>query len=605
MGDKSPEEKKRRGRPPKNKNTIDINESSPQIQMSEEPKREATYGYGDISKKMRQIFGKMQANNIPYSNYAAAINRQKDGLYNSIFLSNPYLQNERIKKSNTDPILHNKSEIRKAFENVNSNELEFRQTSMALYYSNYVYGNLLRLNRDVPQFFHYVIPQDIKKEEFRKEEFKKEIRFVNDILDKFNLPFSFKNIALQTSQEGKTSYVFRTSCDKNKKIVDYALLQKLPPEHVKYTGYGSDSPLIVSFNFLMFLDPRYNINQWPSWFGDIWKKLQEEQIINLNNPKLDTINLKKINGSNYQFEGVNGTYFLYVELPQDLVYTFGQDFSNPLAMPEYVGLFEDLTDLDAYKIIQSQSVLTNITSILTSEVPVEKDAKGGSDAAILSPEVIMGLEGDCAQAVNSTVYPFFGPLQNFKLHQVDNIPNAMDIVLENLRNLISTAGVSGLVATTDKPSIAMIKAAQYLFESKMEYLNTQFEKFLNIVINKYFGLKHRYKVVVWGGCYTWRDEVGQLKDLVANGHKGFLPRLLSAYDMTLDEYKSLYDYVDYFEIFDEKNQNDPINKINKTLDKTTSSTGAKVGRPKLDDDKIENDNTESSRDGGENDSANK
>ena len=48
----------------------------------------------------------------------------------------------------------------------------------------------------------------------------------------------------------------------------------------------------------------------------------------------------------------------------------------------------------------------------------------------------------------------------------------MDIVLENLRNLISTAGVSGLVATTDKPSIAMIKAAQYLFESKMEYLNT-------------------------------------------------------------------------------------------------------------------------------------
>ena len=81
-----------------------------------------------------------------------------------------------------------------------------------------------------------------------------------------------------------------------------------------------------------------------------------------------------------------------------------------------------------------------------------------------------------------------------------------------------------------------------------------------------------------------------------------MPRLLSAYDMTLDEYKSLYDYVDYFEIFDEKNQNNPINK---TLDKTTSSTDAKVGRPKLDDDKIENDNTESSRDGGENDSANK
>lgn len=157
----------------------------------------------------------------------------------------------------------------------------------------------------------------------------------------------------------------------------------------------------------------------------------------------------------------------------------------------------------------------------------------------------MGLESDCSQAVNSTVYPFFGPLKNFKLHQVDNIPNAMDIVLENLRNIISTAGASGLIATTDKPSIAMIKAAEKLFESKAEYLTKQYEKFVNIIINRYFELKYEYKVVIWGGVYSCQDDIGVLKEMVNNGNKGFLPRLLSAYGMTVEEYKNQEDYVDY------------------------------------------------------------
>lgn len=109
--------------------------------------------------------------------------------------------------------------------------------------------------------------------------------------------------------------MFRSSYDKKKGNVDYALLQKLPPEYVKYTGYGSESPLIVSFNFLLFLNPVYDISQWPNWFGETWQKLQEEGLVNTHAKGSDALNLQKISKSNYDFQGVNGRYFLYIELP--------------------------------------------------------------------------------------------------------------------------------------------------------------------------------------------------------------------------------------------------------------------------------------------------
>lgn len=347
-----PEEKRKRGRPPKNKEQININESAQQIKMQEQ---QGEVTVNQINSRLHNIFTRMNAAGLSYSSFKNALNRAPlgDGLFNA----NPFIQNQRIKKSNQKGITHTKQEIQKALDNPENNEELLRESSVALYYQNYVYSNLLKVHRDIPQYFNYIVPRNIEKKDLKSEEFVKEKKFVQTFVDKFDIPLTFKNVTMQVSQEGKSSYVFRSSHDSKKGIVDFALLQKLPPSYVKYTGYGSDSPLICSFNFMMFLNPIYDIEQWPKWMGDIWDQLLKAGIVtkkpNGTGGYTSSFNLKEPISSNHIIEGVNGTYAYWVELPQDLVWTFGSDFSSPLAIPEYVGLFADLSELESYKWLQT------------------------------------------------------------------------------------------------------------------------------------------------------------------------------------------------------------------------------------------------------------
>ena len=462
------EEKKKRGRPPKKVQEVDINENQTTGKMKELTSTPITID--KVNSRLSEMFSTLSNNGTKYSSFLNAINRVQS---NFAFGSNPFIQNNRIKSSNQKIRTISKKELNDALEAPDNNEDLLRSQSMILYYKNYVYGNLLRLNRDIPKYFNYNIPQNVKKEDLKSDKFKQEKYFVDKFTEKFNIPLTFKNVSLQVAQEGKCSYVFRSSFNKSKQTVDYALLQKLPPEYVKYTGFGGESPLICSFNFLMFMNPMYDIEQWPNWMQDIWKQLIENGVVKKGKSGLEFNPNGRFN-RNHIIETIDGRYAYWVELPQDLVYTFGMDFSNPLAIPEAIGLFSDLNELENYKWLQTQTLLTNITNILTATVPIEKDAKGGSDAAILTPEVILGLEGDCSSSLNSNILPFFAPLEDFKMHSVERIPNAMEITLNNLRNLIATSGTSALINTSDKPSIAMIKGTQNLYETKMEHLTLQY-----------------------------------------------------------------------------------------------------------------------------------
>lgn len=586
-------EKKKRGRPPKKKPVVDVNEQKESVRMSDKK----PVSIGDVGNRMKQIFGKMYANNVPFTSFQSAINK-KPFEYSNMFMNNPYIQNQRIKQINSPINLASKKDIQAALAHPGDNEDRIRSSSMALYYNNYVYQNLVKLNRDIPQYFHYSIPVGVDEKTLKSEEFKKEKQFVDKFLQVFDIPEAFKNISLQVAREGKCSYLFRDSHDTKKQIVDFALLQKLPSEYIKYTAFGSESPLITSFNFMYFINPMHSINDYPAWFKTIWDQLQETGIVNITKDDGYKINPAihpgdKIPG--YIFENIAGTYYLYVELPQDLCWVFGTDFADPFAIPDYAGLFADLTELEAYKVLQSQTLVTNITNVLTAEVPVEKDATAQSDAAILSPEVIMGLEYDCSSALSQNILPFFAPLQNFKMHSVEHIPQATSIVLDVTRNVMSTAGVSGLINTNDKPSIAMIKGEQQLHESRSEYLTLQYQKFINLVLNRYLDLKYEYKVIIWGGIYTYRDEVKLLKEMIQNGNIGMLPRLLSAFRMTLEDYVTQHQYAKTFKIFDEPESDN----------KKTTQTKNPVGRPPIDEGDLEEDSTAASKEGGANVSENK
>lgn len=319
--------------------------------------------------------------------------------------------------------------------------------------------------------------------------------------------------------------------------------------------------------------------------------------------------------SGHILENKNGNYMYWVPLPQDLCYTFYFDGSHANMFPDFLGLFDDLSDLDNYKWLQASLLSKGVNSILTAEIPLVKDAKAGQDSTAVSVDTAMGFQDLFAQNISGNIMPFFAPLQEFELHTLENQPEAMDIIYDRTRDLVATSGNAALMSITDKPSIASVKAQQLIQAARVDYLTRQYESFLNEMLENNFGLKYKWEVHLWGDIFNIREDIKILREQVVSGLEGFLPKLLSANDMSIEDYVASQNYLKAYDIkvikvndteMTEKAQKQALDvaktKTTTTTTKSSSESDIKnsVGRPKLSDSEIENDNTAASADAGTN-----
>lgn len=577
--------KKKRGRPPKNKEVK--NEKVEQIKMVAETNN--THTIEDIQNKWFQVLSKY-GGELDVKTVRSAYDK-------TTALQNPFLQNTRIKQVTSRAINKEKKDIQVALQNPVNNEQSLRETSMNLYYTNYVYNNLLRLNREIPQYYWYATPQYVDKDQMKKDNFKEEVKFVNKIIEKFNPSLSFKTINMQVQLEGKATYLVRKSYEKKKKV-NFFLLQKLNSDEVKLTGFGSKQTYITSFNMMLFLNPMYDVSQYPPYIQDIWEEMQANGMIKKDETTgaLKFIPNKTLKPSHI-LEYVDGTYFYWVQLHQDDCFTFGQDLATPVCFPETAGLFLDMKELADYRWLMGNLMAKSVTTILTGEVPLQHDAKAGSDATIVSPDLIAFYDTIFNQTVSSNVMTYFAPFKNFELHNIDNQPDNMNIVYSRLRDLIATSGNSALMSISDKPSIAMTKASQAIAASRARYLTLQFEQFLNNVVNNQFELEHQYKITIWGDIFN-SDELKVAKELLQNGIRSLLPKVLSSVNLTVEDHKCVCDYLDELGIEVYYKNEKPTNDTKEQTQENTEEK--KVGKPKMEIEEIENDSTAASVDAGNN-----
>ena len=576
--------KKKRGRPPKTKETN--NEKTEQIKMISKENEDNFHSLEDIQNKWYQVLNKYGSE--------LDVKAVKTAYDKTLALHNPFLQNSRLKQLTSKAVNKEKKDIQNAMLNPVNSEQSLRETSMNLYFTNYVYNNLLRLNREVPQYFWYVTPQYVEKSQMNKDSFKEEMQFVNKAIEKFNPALSFKTINMQVQLEGKATYLVRKSYEKKKKV-NFFLLQKLNSDEVKLTGLGSKQTYITSFNMMLFLNPMYDVSLYPPYIQEIWEEMQETGMITKDEKtgSLKFIPNKTLKPSHI-LEYIDGSYFYWVQLNQDDCFTFGQDLATPVCFPETAGLFLDLKELADYRWLMGNLMAKSVTTILTGEVPLQSDAKAGSDATIVSPDLIAFYDTVFNQTVSSNVMTYFAPFKNFELHNIDNQPDNMNIVYSRLRDLIATSGNSALMSINDKPSIAMTKASQAIAASRGRYLTLQFEQFLNNVVNNQFELEHQYKITLWGDIFN-TDELKIAKELLQNGVRSLLPKVLSSVNLTVEDHRCVCDYLDTIgvEIYYK------YNNQNTTEDKTDTED-KQVGKPKLEIDEIENDSTAASADAGTN-----
>lgn len=583
------EQKRKVGRPPKNK-PVDpvVNEQVERIRMTED-KDDKKIVLTDIQQKWREILH-------TYSDRGLSMTQISSALSNAM-LNNPFLQNQRLRRISSNASAKSKTDLQKALQSPQGNEQLFREESLFLSFTNYVYHSLLNLYRDIPLYNYYYTPKYVDKKDMNGDNFKKESKKVDKILKAFKVKQTFKKINKATQVEGKTTWLLRRSMQNNGDI-DFFVLQKLDSDMVKLTSIGSDQNFICSFNFMIFLNPMYSLDFYPPIFKEIFQELLDNGVIiedskgNLRfSPQ--ALALAQNEGKltyDGTFENSNNNYLYWVQLPQTLAWTFSQDESHVNAFPDTIGLFMDLSELDGYRWIQS-SILSNVvSSILTAEVPYIKDAQAGSDASVFSPDSIIGFENLFKQNVSNMVLPFFAPFENYKLFTIENQPENLNIIYSRLRDLVATSGTSSLLGITEKPTVAMTVAAKQLAAAHCDYLTRQFENFLNYAVNNEFNLKYDWKITLWGDIYHWRDDVKIAKELLSGGVKSVLPKILSAEDMSLEDCICTSDYIESLGI---------------QFDKKEEQISNPVGRPTLDDDQVQNDNTAISKDAGNNVSENK
>ena len=601
------ETKKTRGRP---KASVDrageeINDNTAQpLKMEEEASIEA------LSARWQKTFTNIMAldsRGVDVSSYLTAWNR-----------ANPFIQNQRVKSLSTQGVTYTKEQLAKYAANPAVSEIALRGAAATASSSQQIYYYILRRACDVPVYNHFVIPELLPGEDdYSSPEFRAEAALVDNWFDVFNVPNSLKTIALQVKREGKCSYILRNNFigSGKQRRTDYAVFEKLPTDWIKITGIGQLG-YTVSFDFSYFLQ----VGNDPAFFGDFFVKIWAD-MMNLGvlkkNPQTAKyeFDIGKCRGYSYDWNGYRATsmieslqndaerrFIFWITLPFDLAYTFASDNSTPFVAPDTTGLLQKLQELTDYGTLAGLIASTPLTSVLTGEAEFVEGARPNKNETKISPEVLLGLQTMFNSMTSSNIEAYFMPLKNIKLQQLNADVNSSDITTKAMKNLVAYAGEGGLTITTDKPSIAQVRAAEKLAAEQQRYVTLQIENVLNYILKHNLGLRHLWKVRIWGDIFFADEQKAVLKEQVQAGNMALLPKLMSADGLSMTDTKALTDYVVSLGVYDKFRTltQDHAAELGEKAAKVDDSNKNPVGRPAISDGDITSDATGVSKDSGAN-----
>lgn len=622
-------EQKKRGRPRK-ETPQQINEQKEVLNMSVKPEPEKPITVEKVQTSLTNLYNKLLFGKTEEMTAFGAKGEAWMGSLLNFNQYNPFLQNQRLKMLNSLPGDMDMETLSKALADPSGSESSLRKQGWSLASSQFLYYKILRLAADIPKFKYYKTPELFDSIDFyKKKEFVNEDCFVDEWLKKFDVVNTFKKVSLEVKREGKPTYLLRNSITNNpgdKKGVNFATFQKLPTEWVKLTGIGEHG-YIASLNMLLFMNPAFSLDQYPEFISDIWKALTESGAIyenpdynvkgKKNNSEKYKIDLNLLRKFSYNYENngsketlfgnisitknglKNISYAYWIQLPQDVCYTFCSDNSNAWAMPDTSGLFLGLRELTDYDTLAGLIQSTPLTALLTAEAECVNNPNPGQNQTVLAAETIAGFQEKFNTSTSTNLESFFAPFKNFKLLTLPNVPNSSDITSNATKNFISRAGLSGLIPATDKPSVAQIKGSQLVEEAACDFVTKQLESVLNFIVNDLIGCKYKWNIHIWGNIFTYSDEVKSAKELFIAGGTFALPKLASAYNMSLRDVSAVQCYIESLGLYDKfKTVTQAQQNKNNNTNQNGEEKQSGAGRPAIDASEVENDNTAASKESG-------
>lgn len=185
-------------------------------------------------------------------------------------------------------------------------------------------------------------------------------------------------------RDGKVFYYPRFDIDKAHNQVRRATMQQLPQDWTKIVGFNSISKYTVAFNMFYFLQP----GTTPMQFGDLFEPYLRDfdgvlnkprgtdvpkgVIYNGGKPSIDPKKMLELQArrndkgvaGNPDVYQQNGTWFYWVELPVDKVWTFEIDDVKANVVSPLTGLFLSMDGIAQYEQVQLELVQNPLVSMV-------------------------------------------------------------------------------------------------------------------------------------------------------------------------------------------------------------------------------------------------
>lgn len=506
--------------------------------------------------------------------------------FQSVYTANPLIQNQRVKQISSLPSDKSKTDIADMIRNPDSNEQGIRQVSNILEYTAYPMLKLRTTYQDLLTYKHYIYPEYVSAEDAQSEQFKHEWQTVCRLEKSFECERNARKIVGQCVRDGKVFYVPRVDVDKSHANVRYSFLQQLPQDWVKITGFNNISKYTVAFNMFYFMQPGTTYKQ----FGDLFEPYMQdfESVIGggvKKGPKgvifasKNNVDIQKAKAlmeregdQNLEIYQQNGTWFYWVYLPPEKVWTFEIDDVKTNVVPNTTGLFLSMAQIAQYEQVQLEIVQNPLVSMVLGTIETyDSTNTREADPIKISPagrELFQSLFYQMlAQTNTGGVGIYSAPFRDMKLVQLAEAPNATNISSSGYEYAMEKSGLSALIPTTSDARAGVAQISLKIESRYASHIYWQFEKMMDYLLDSQ-NFKFNWRFKMFGDLAT--DDM-MIKQMEKSMTLGILP------DVFL--YNALMDRT----VLDDLSMSHAIDK-SKLLDvrkPLISSFSAKSGNPNL------------------------
>lgn len=552
--------------------------------------------YRDFFNRINSEYGNMPINNIQAAASRAA------APFATMYTANPFVQNRRVKAIDSLPEDYGKNQITEMLRKPLENETALRQVSNILEYTAYpmlklrtTYQNLLT--------YHYCIYPDYNPDTSKSDkDLLREWEIVDKVAKELEIRRFARKVVGQCVRDGKVFYTIRTDVDKAHKNVRSAFFQQLPQDWVKIVGYNNVSKYTVAFNMFYFLQPGTSYLQFGDLFepymdvfmrgfeGDV--KPNPKGVIYASKNQVSAANMYTLQqeakqGNLYgspEIYAQNGTWFYWVYLPVDKVWTFEIDDVKPSVVSPFTGLMLSMAQIAQYEQVQLEIVQNPLVSLVLGQMETyDAISPTEADPIKVSPTGRVFFESLFYQMMqqNNTggIGIFPAPFKDMKLVSLPESPNANSISSAGYEYAMEKSGMSALIPTNSEARAGVAQISLMLESRFAQHIYWQINRMMEIVFEQ-MKTKWHWRFEMFGDVATDEAMKKEAKEGMTLGLLPMTMRYNALNDMSMMDDLSVSNAV---MLTDVMNKRQPLitsySAKNMNPNLPPSQTGSQGGRP--------------------------